>query len=207
MISMCNNVDCVIIGQGLAGSVLALTLQKNNLSYVIIDDNNDYTSSKAAAGIMHPLSFKRLILSWDAHEFIPFSQSFYDSINDVLGSQVYSPVRMIRIFSSLEEQNNWFSKAADYPYNNILKDTKNILNEYKIMCPYGHGLVNYCGRLNVQLFLKLCKQYFKSSKTYLQSSIKPSEIKKQKNGGFQVLNYNSKNINWYNFRRKEYLGS
>ena len=66
-------VDFLIVGQGISGTVLAKTIENNSLSYFIIDNNNKITSSKIAAGIMQPISFKRCILNWRGKEFFNFS--------------------------------------------------------------------------------------------------------------------------------------
>ena len=71
------NVDFIIFGQGLAGTSLAHSLDFKNKSYVIIDNCSTETSSFAAAGIYHPISFKRLLLAWKSNLLIPFAENFY----------------------------------------------------------------------------------------------------------------------------------
>jgi len=41
--------DFIIVGQGLVGSILALTLEKFNKSFVVVDYVNDTSSSKVSA--------------------------------------------------------------------------------------------------------------------------------------------------------------
>jgi len=52
-------IDFIIVGRGLAASVLAHTLYKENLSFKIIGDENLSNCSKVAAGIWNPIVFKR----------------------------------------------------------------------------------------------------------------------------------------------------
>ena len=53
--------DFLIVGQGIAGSIIGLQLEQYNQRFLIVDKNEKITSSKVAAGLMHPMSFKRCI--------------------------------------------------------------------------------------------------------------------------------------------------
>ena len=50
----------LIVGQGITGSVLAIQLEKLNKTFKIVDDFNKNTSSRVAAGIMHPMSPRKI---------------------------------------------------------------------------------------------------------------------------------------------------
>ena len=56
--------DFLIVGQGIAGSIIGLQLEQYNQRFLIVDKNEKITSSKVAAGLMHPMSFKRCVLNW-----------------------------------------------------------------------------------------------------------------------------------------------
>lgn len=64
------NYDFLIVGQGIAGSIIALQLEKFNKHFLIIDKNEKVTSSKVAAGLMHPMSFKRCVINWNGRCFM-----------------------------------------------------------------------------------------------------------------------------------------
>ena len=57
-------VDFIIVGQGIAGTTIAHSIEKKGASYIIVDNYSNKSSSFAAAGVFHPFSFKRLVLSW-----------------------------------------------------------------------------------------------------------------------------------------------
>ena len=50
--------DFLIVGQGITGSILANNLANISDKFKIINLNSDHSSSKVAAGIMHPLALK-----------------------------------------------------------------------------------------------------------------------------------------------------
>jgi glycine oxidase len=60
------SVDAIIVGQGLAGSILAEEFcSKTNTSFIIIDSGKN-VSSNVAAGLWNPIVFKRITKSWRA---------------------------------------------------------------------------------------------------------------------------------------------
>ncbi len=187
------DVDFIIVGQGLAGSTLALTLQKNNQSFVIIDNQPTNSSSLVASGISHPMSFKRLILSWRADILIPFSQKFYFDQEKFLGESCYEKHKMFRVFSSIEEQNKWHSKSSDEIFKKILKESKFKLNAFSINNQFGFGEINLAGRLNVSKFILLCRKYFFNSNQLIKSEIDYSKIKCA-NESIHYKNIQAKNI-------------
>mgnify|MGYP001451299898 CR=1 FL=1 len=172
-------VDFLIIGQGISGTVLAKTIENNSLSYFILDKNNKITSSKVAAGIMQPISFKRCILSWRAEQFFEFSKLFYKKIDTLYKSNHFSPIKLVRIFSSFEEQNNWMGRSSSKIYEKHLgtedHNYKNIINQY------GSSEVKTAHRLKVGEFLKSSKIYFSEKKSLNEESVDVNQIYKHNN--------------------------
>jgi len=60
------HINYLIIGQGLAGTLLTKELLAANESFLIIDAFKESTSSKVAAGMYNPISGKRMVKSWNA---------------------------------------------------------------------------------------------------------------------------------------------
>ena len=81
--------DYIIVGQGLAGSILALTLLKKGKSVVVIDNATQNTASKIAAGLYNPVVFKRLVKSWLADDLLPYMDEFYPEMEKLLGAEFY----------------------------------------------------------------------------------------------------------------------
>jgi glycine oxidase len=153
--------DYLLVGQGLSGSNLAWQLHFNNLTFDIIDNGGLTSSSRVAGGVVNPMSFKRLILSWKAQELVTYAQSFYSKIEAELGQKVYHPFSLLRPFSSFEEQNNWAVRMAEPSFTKVLDFFEETLPE-SIHQEFGIGKVNLAGRLDVEVFLDTTAHYFKS---------------------------------------------
>ena len=104
--------EFLIVGQGITGSVLATQLEKLTKTFKIVDDFNKNTSSRVAAGIMHPMSLKRVNLSWRGKDFYGFSDDFYKKFDSVNKTKFYKSCSMIRVFNSYQEQNNWIGRCS-----------------------------------------------------------------------------------------------
>ena len=116
-------VDFIIVGQGIAGTTVAHSIEKKGASYIIIDNYSNKSSSFAAAGVFHPFSFKRLVLSWQANTFISKAIRFYSTIEEKLNESLFSKHVLYRIFSSFGEQNSWNSKKKLSTYASFIDET------------------------------------------------------------------------------------
>ena len=75
--------DFLIVGQGIAGSVMAITLIEKGYTVCVIDKPDLSLSSKIAAGIWNPVVFKRLVKSWLADDVVPELERFYLNFENI----------------------------------------------------------------------------------------------------------------------------
>jgi len=111
-----NDVDYIIVGQGLAGSLLAYFLHKKNRRLLVIDPGLDNTSSKVAAGIINPVTGRRYVKSWRIDELIPFARQTYLELESLLGAKLYKDRHVLRALFSPAEQNHWNARLGDPGY-------------------------------------------------------------------------------------------
>ena len=113
--------DFLIIGHGLAGSILAHTLSESGVKIRVIDEPKSNSASNVAAGLMNPLAGKRFAKSWLADELIPFATQFYQDLEANLQVKLLYQKPILKLFSSVEEQNNWMGKSAGKEYNDFIQ--------------------------------------------------------------------------------------
>ncbi len=112
-------VDFLVVGQGLAGSLLADTLRTNGASVVIIDADEMTTASKVAAGVIHPITGRRMVKSWRIDELLPFAAQTYQALEARFEIVFFRYINVVRLLHSIEEENEWTLRSAwaDYaPY-------------------------------------------------------------------------------------------
>lgn len=107
------NVDCLIVGQGLAGSLLARAFLARGRSVLVVDDGNPSAASRVAAGLVNPVTGRKLVKTWRADTLLPFARDFYRAWEKELGANVYSEKTIWRFFQSPDEVARWEEKRGD----------------------------------------------------------------------------------------------
>jgi glycine oxidase len=104
--------DFLIVGQGLAGSMLYWSLQKNDKKILVIDQFNSTSSSNIAPGIIHPITGRRMVKTWMADQLIPFAEKTYYDLEIKLKEKFYTPLNILELVQSVKEQNDWSMKSS-----------------------------------------------------------------------------------------------
>ena len=98
-------VEYLIVGQGICGTMLSWFLHKQGKTFLVIDDNNENSSSKIAAGIINPVTGRRYAYTWMIDEVMPFAIQAYDEIGTYLNIQLAYPKSIIDFFPSPQMRN------------------------------------------------------------------------------------------------------
>ena len=91
-------VDFLIVGQGLAGSLLAKELLRRGRSVHVVDDRWKSSSSQVAAGLMTPLTGRRFTLTKDYPELFASAQARLTELG------VFRPIQVYRMFVDEEQR-------------------------------------------------------------------------------------------------------
>lgn len=144
--------DYIVVGLGLAGTAFCEKLRKNNKTFVVFNDGSQ-TSSVVAGGLSNPVILKRFTMAWKANGLMPLAKEFYTGLGEELQVDLIHDQPVLRILSSIEEQNRWF-EASD---KNLLKDylsSKLVRNSNdNINAPFDFGEVLKAFRLDTGLMI------------------------------------------------------
>ncbi len=169
----------LIIGQGLAGTVLAFTLMEDEKNEVIILDNNPITSSsKVAGGLFNPIVFKRLMHSWNANILIPKLKEYYLKIGNLLEIKLIYNLPIYKILPNEDEKQFWLKKSKqvemwDYLAQDIIENYKEeYLEQYS-----GFAEVYNSGYIDLKLLLSKSREYFINQNMYIESTFDFTKLK------------------------------
>lgn len=94
----------LIIGQGIAGSILSWYLIKAGHAVLIVDQNHLESSSMISAGIMNPITGQRLVVTPKFDQYTGVAHHLYSQISLELGSTFFVPKQIVRVLKSDKER-------------------------------------------------------------------------------------------------------
>ncbi len=154
-------VDFIIVGQGLAGTVLAHLLLEQNKTIHIFDNSHKGASSTKAAGIINPVTGRRFVKSWMVEQLLPLAKKVYGSIENKLNTKIYEEKKILRGLPSPMEENDFHARCLDPDYQPYLQIQPTQNPWESVATPvYKIGQINRGGRLNVPMLLQSYFNYF-----------------------------------------------
>lgn len=151
--------DFIIVGQGIAGTLLALELIEHNQSVFIIDKFHPNSSSNIATGIVNPITGRKLVKTWMIDELLPVCDTVYKQIEKNTNTQLMFHQPVYKIFSSQDDINAWNKRKLDIEYKPYIGDMMTIDNP-SINNKLGTGIINNCFWLDVPLFIATQRNHF-----------------------------------------------
>jgi glycine oxidase len=145
-------VDYIIVGNGLAGISFCEQLRANHKSFVVFD-NNSQQSSAVAGGLYNPIVLKRFTPVWKSEEQLQLALPMYRALEEALGVKLDYKIPVRRKFTSIEEQNDWFTASDKCLLNQYLapKIIKN--SNDAIDAAFGFGEVLETGKIDVKCLI------------------------------------------------------
>ncbi len=91
--------DFIIIGQGLAGSILSYCLIQRGKNVLVIDNDHHASSSKVAAGIINPITGKKLNISDNFNAYYSNAVELYANMGKEINAEVFQTVPQKRLIT------------------------------------------------------------------------------------------------------------
>ena len=104
-------IDFIIVGQGLAGSALALQLLKRNKKILVIDRIKANSPSRIAVGLFNPITGRHMIKTWMADRLFPYLHQFYQEAEALTQNRFFYPPPFTDLSPPLKNKMNGWQKA------------------------------------------------------------------------------------------------
>ncbi|MEQ1484934.1 FAD-binding oxidoreductase [Methyloglobulus sp.] len=163
--------DFLIIGQGLAGSLLAWALIQRGCKVVVVDTGKE-NASLVAVGIINPITGMRFAKTADVETLLPTAQNYYNQLSAYFGQQFYFDKPMLRIFRDQTELAHCKKRQhqADYaPYLGKLYTLDQSMTGFST--PFGFIEQRQTGNLLTVPLLTHMKQFFIERHSYRQDVV------------------------------------
>ncbi len=166
-----------IIGQGIAGTLLAWTLRQRGVEVTIADGDLPGSASTVAAGIINPVTGKRYVKSWLFDEFFPVARATYQALEQALGVSIWHEQPIVRLLATAEEANDWSLRCGQSAYVDFLRELPDG-GAWQAFIPPGFrfGLIRQAARVTFVPLLSAFREQLKKDGFFIEKNIDYQEI-------------------------------
>ncbi len=169
---MSSRAEYVIVGQGLAGTALAWHLLWRGRSVLVVDRERG-GCSRIAAGLITPVTGKRLAKSWRWDELYPNAVAFYHKIEAETRETFFHQQPAFRIYGSELERTECAKRS-----------TSLLCGLVRLAAPVRAGWFSTplgafemdAARLDVPKYLDASREHFFAHGAYLAAEVEPRDI-------------------------------
>ena len=170
--------DYIIVGQGLAGSLVSYYMIKQGCNVRVYDDRDKPAASSVAAGIFNPFTGRKMVKTWLADKLFPCLLDFYRELEHDLGMNLIHILPMFRPFLSIEEQNLWGTKLYDERYSQYIDSVLYSSDRFpQVINPMGGMLLKNCGYVDINILVSGLRNYLISRDAFRNEVFDLSELK------------------------------
>lgn len=147
--------DVLVVGQGLAGTVLAWCLQREGVAVRVADDGHAHSASRAAGGVMAPIAGQRFTRPEELEAMLDAAWSVYGALEDALGARFAEPMPILRLMQDADERARGEQRLLDERYRPYLSGpiAPGAAGSSRIRDPHGSFAIRGGGRVRVDALL------------------------------------------------------
>ncbi len=177
------DLDYLIIGQGLAGTLLSWFLLSENQRIKVIDFPRTNSASNVAAGIMNPVTGRRFVKSWRIEELLPFAKDSYRAIEDFLNISILQERNILRAIFSQKEENDWLIRTGEPGYQKYFREEA-VLGKFegKITEGFSFCELQQSAQVHVPLLVQSFKSYLQKENLIIEEKFDYQKVMQAEDG-------------------------
>lgn len=170
----------IIIGQGLAGTVLTWQLLWRGINVEVRDTPDLSQSSLIAAGLINPIVLKRMKWVKDAENFLPALLPFYRECEKILNHTFLESLPLYHLIKDAAEANLWEEKR-DHPLIGTYLHSIESPKGWPVDAPLGAGKMTPLFWLRTAAFLAESRAHFKSLGILKEQKLSKAKLENELN--------------------------
>lgn len=173
--------DYIIVGQGLAGTLLAFQLKRLGKRVFVIDKYRTSTSSKVAFGAYNPMVLKRFTACWKVEEQLQPLYDFIHNFEETFQTSIHTSLKLLRKFHSIQEQNLWLEKSEKPRLKPFMNAEFTPNTSDWIHADHGYGEVNHAGRVDLKKMISLFRHQLETEDALLDEDMDYNSLEIEEN--------------------------
>ncbi len=177
-------VEFLIIGQGISGSLLSWRLLKEGRSVLVIDNKNPFSPSRVAAGVINPVTGRRIVPTWMIEELLPFAVDSYRVMENDLGVNLISQKNIIDFFPSPQMMLAFQNRVKEVPHYLSLPDDPTTYR-HVFNYDFGFGEISPCYTVDLPRLLSAWRTALRTKACLVEEDFREQDL----HTGEQLIRY------------------
>ncbi len=170
--------DVLILGQGLAGSTMAWRLAERGVSVGVIDrggvdEVGNPSASRVAAGLITPVTGKRMTVANDFDSDWASAQDFYRRVEDRCSGSLLEVAPAVRVFADAQERGAFLDRLVRGRLGAHARLAEESEAPMGASAPHGAFLMPQAARLRVTTYLEATRRWLDSEGRFASASVDP----------------------------------
>lgn len=167
------NIEYIIVGQGICGTLLAYYLQQHKKNILVFDNPKKKTASKVASGVINPITGRRLVRTWMIETIMPFAVNTYQQLEQHLQTSLISQTNVLDFYATAQMQNAH--------HNKLIQESKYLKNNQHNWSAYFNyhfevGEINPCYLVQIKQLIQVYQQKLLKENKLIVQNIIPEKI-------------------------------
>ena len=169
-----------IVGQGISGSLLYYFLNKAGFDCVVIDDDKPNSASKVAAGLINPVTGRRIVKTWMVDELLPSITNTYREIENKLQIKCLHEKELTWFFPAIDILQSFEKRMTEN--TDYLTESSDNQSLSRFNYPYKSGNVKPCFVVDLQVLLPVIRESMKDEGKFMKDKFDFKDLKLSGNG-------------------------
>ena len=167
--------DFLIIGQGICGTWLSYYLKQEGYSVLVLDDNQKNSASRVAAGIINPVTGRRIVKTWMIDELVAFLVPAYEELGKEIGVGAITKKSLIDFHPTVQMKlafDDRFNEKADFLFQPKDQELYRQIFNYEL----GYGEVDPCYIVNLKEILPAWRKKLEQQNQLIREQFQTSGL-------------------------------
>jgi glycine/D-amino acid oxidase-like deaminating enzyme len=172
--------DYIILGQGICGTFLSYYLLKAGKKVLVIDESKPFTASKAASGVINPVTGRRIVRTWRIEELLPFALEAYEDLGREINMYLIKSISILDFHASTQMKEAFVKRMLEgEDYLQIPPDAGEWTNYFNFY--FGVGAVSPSLLIDLNTMLSTWRQKLKEKDLLLEEVFDWNECSNETN--------------------------